>query len=83
MKEAIVKIDKTESWFREKIKLTSLQSDSSRKKVLKNTNTWKLKNIFLNNILLKKSKAKSKNFQKQMTMKIQQLEMYGMQQKQF
>ena len=32
-----------------------------KKKSGKNTNTWKLKNMFLNNILLKKSKGKSKN----------------------
>ena len=32
MKEAIVKINKIKSWFFEKIKLTSLQLDSSRKK---------------------------------------------------
>ena len=54
-----------------------------KKKSVKNTNTWRLKNTFLNNILLKKSKGKSKNFYKQMTTKIQQLKMYGMQPKQF
>ena len=32
MKETIVKINKTKSWFFEKIKLTNLQPDSSRKK---------------------------------------------------
>ena len=32
MKETIVKINKTESWFFEKIKLTNLQPDSSRKR---------------------------------------------------
>ena len=32
MKETIVKINKTKSWFFEKIKLTHLQPDSSRKK---------------------------------------------------
>ena len=31
-KEIIVKINKTKSWFFEKIKLTNLQPDSSRKK---------------------------------------------------
>ena len=30
MKETIVKINKTKSWFFEKIKLTNLQPDSSR-----------------------------------------------------
>ena len=32
MKETIVKINKTKSWFFKKIKLTNLQQDSSRKK---------------------------------------------------
>ena len=32
MKETIVKINKTKSWFFEKIKLTNHQPDSSRKK---------------------------------------------------
>ena len=32
MKETIVKINKMKSWFFKKIKLTSLQPDSSRKK---------------------------------------------------
>ena len=32
MKETIVKINKTKSWCFEKIKLTSLQPDSSKKK---------------------------------------------------
>ena len=32
MKETIVKSNKTESWFFEKIKLTNLLPDSSRKK---------------------------------------------------
>ena len=32
MKETIVKINKTKSWFFKKIKLTNLQTDSSRKK---------------------------------------------------
>ena len=32
MTETIVKINKTKSWFFEKIKLTNLQPDSSRKK---------------------------------------------------
>ena len=32
MKETIVKMNKTKSWFFEKIKLTKLQLDSSRKK---------------------------------------------------
>ena len=32
IKETVVKINKTKSWFFEKIKLTSIQPDSSRKK---------------------------------------------------
>ena len=32
MKETVVKINKTKSWFFEKIKVTNLQPDSSRKK---------------------------------------------------
>ena len=32
MKQSIVKINKTKSWFFEKIKLTNLQPDSSKKK---------------------------------------------------
>ena len=32
MKETIVKVNKTKNWFFEKVKLTSLQPDSSRKK---------------------------------------------------
>ena len=32
MKETMVKINKTKSWFFEKIKLTNIQPDSSRKK---------------------------------------------------
>ena len=40
MKETIVKINKTKSWFFEKIKkLTNLQPDSSRKKEKNQTNT--------------------------------------------
>ena len=39
MKETIVKINKTESWFFEKIKLTNLQPDSSRKKEKNQINT--------------------------------------------
>ena len=38
MKETIVKINKTKSWFFEKIKLTKLQPDSSRKKEMNQIN---------------------------------------------
>ena len=41
MKETIVKINKTKSWFFEKIKLTKLQPDSSRKKEKTQTNKTK------------------------------------------
>ena len=41
-----------------------------RKKTVKNTNPWRLNNTLLNNHRsLKKSKRKSKNTEKQMTMK--------------
>ena len=33
-----------------------------KKKTVRNTNTWRLNNMFLNNRLLKKSKGESKNF---------------------
>ena len=39
MKETIININKTKSWFFEKIKLTSLQPDSSRKKEKNQINT--------------------------------------------
>ena len=55
-----------------------------RKKSVKNTNTWRLNNTLLNNQdTLKKSNKKSKNTQKQMTMKTRPPKPYGMQQKQF
>ena len=38
-----------------------------KKKTVRNTKTWRLNNTFINNRLLKKSKGKSKNLQKQMT----------------
>ena len=38
MKETIVKIHKTKSWFFEKIKLTNLQPDSSREREKNQTN---------------------------------------------
>ena len=54
-----------------------------KEKTVRNTNTWRLNNTFLNNRLLKKSKGKEKNFYKQMTMKTRQPKTYGIQQKQF
>ena len=45
-----------------------LDINYKKKKNCKNTNTWRLNNMYLeNNWLLKKSKGKSKNFQKKMT----------------
>ena len=55
-----------------------------KKKPVRNTNTWRLNNTFLNNQqVTEKIKKEIKNLQKQMTAKIQQLKTYGMQQKQF
>ena len=63
--------------------LSSLFSDHNamrldinyKKKTVRNTNTWRLNNMFLNNRLLKESK----NFSKQMAMRTPQLKTYGMQ----
>ena len=41
MKEIIVKINKTKSWFFEKIKFTNLQPDSSGKKEESSQQNWK------------------------------------------
>ena len=57
-----------------------------RKKNVRNTNTWRLNNTFLNNQqdrLLKKSKDKSKKFLETNDNENRQLKTYGMQQKQF
>ena len=56
-----------------------------KKNPIRNTNTWRLNNTFLNNQQVSeeiKRKIK-KNFYKQMTMKTWQLKTYGMQQKDF
>ena len=56
-----------------------------KKKAVRNTNTWRLNNTFLNNQQVSeeiKRKIK-KNFYKQMTMKTRKLKTYGMQQRQF
>ena len=54
-----------------------------KKKGIRNTNTWRLNNTFLNNQkFTEEIKKDSKNFQKQMTVKTQQLKTYVMQKKQ-
>ena len=55
-----------------------------KEKTVRNTNTWRLNNMFLNDQqITEEIKTKIKEFQKQMTMKTQQLKTYEMQQKQF
>ena len=55
-----------------------------KKKAVRNRNTWRLNNTFLNNKqVTEEIKREIKNFEKQMTMKTRQLKTYGMQQKQF
>ena len=55
-----------------------------KKKTVRNTNTWRLNNTFLNNQqVTEEIKREIKNFQKQMTIRTRQLKTYGMQQKQF
>ena len=50
-----------------------------KKKPVRNTNTWRLNNMFLNNQqVTEEIKRKIKNSWKQMTMKTQQLKTYGM-----
>ena len=39
------------------------------KKAVRNANTWRLNNTFLNNQEVTEEKGKSKNYKKQMTMK--------------
>ena len=47
-----------------------------KKKAVRNTNTWRLNNMFLNNQqVTEEIKREIKTFQKQMTMKTQQLKM--------
>ena len=54
-----------------------------KKKTVRNTNTWRLNNMSLNNQqVTEEIKREIKKFQKQMTMKTQ-LKTYGVQQKQF
>ena len=55
-----------------------------KKKTVRNTNTWRLNNTFLNDQqITEEIKREIKNFLKKMTMKTRQLKTYGMQQKQF
>ena len=55
-----------------------------KKNSLRNINTWRLNNTFLNNQqVTEETKREIKNFQKQMTMKTLRLKTYGIQQKQF
>ena len=50
MKETIVKINKTKSQFFEKInKIDKPLAGLIKKKTVRNTNTWRLNNMFLNN----------------------------------
>ena len=63
-----------------------LDINYTKKNPVKNTNTWRLNNTFLNNQqdrLLKKSKDKSKKFLETNDNENRQLKTYGMQQKQF
>ena len=53
MKETIVKINKTKSWFFEKIKLTNLQPDSTRKKKKNQINKLEMKKERLQQIMQK------------------------------
>ena len=54
-----------------------------KKKTVRNTNTWKLNNTFLNNQQVTEKIKKEINCERQMTMKTQQLKTCGMQQNQF
>ena len=55
-----------------------------KEKTVRNTNTWRLNNIFLNNQqVTEEIKRKIKIFLETMAMKTGQLKTYGMQQKQF
>ena len=57
---------------------------NDKKKTLRNTNTWRLNNMFLNNQqITEEIKREIKNLKKQMTMKTRQLKTNGVQQKQF
>ena len=64
--------------------MTTMRLDINYKeKTVKNTNTWRLNNMFLNNqqVTEELKREIKKNLWKQMTMKTQQLKTYGMQQK--
>ena len=54
-----------------------------KEKTVRNTNTWRLNNTFLNNQQVTEEIKRGKKIQKQMTMRTRQLKTYGMQEKQF
>ena len=55
-----------------------------KKKIVRNTNTWRLNNTFLNNQqVTEEIKREIKKFLEQLIIKIRLLKTYGMQQKQF
>ena len=59
------------------------QDINYKKKTVRNTNTWRLSNTFVNNQQVSEEiKREIKNFLETKTMKTQQLKTYGMQQKQ-
>ena len=75
------KLQLYESFFLTKM---LLDINYQKKTVRPPANTWRLNNTLLNNQeITKKSKRKSKNTYKQVTMKTWQPKTYGMQQKQF
>ena len=55
-----------------------------KKKIVRNTNTWRLNNTFLNNQqVTEEIKGEIKKFLEKLTMQTGQLKTYGMRQKQF
>ena len=76
-----------------KLKLSSIFSDHNdmrldinykKKKTIRNTDTWRLNNTFLNNQqVTEEIKKEIKKFRETNTMKTQQLKTYGRQQNQF
>ena len=60
------------------------QDINYKKKTVRNTNTWRLSNTFVNNQQVSEEiKREIKNFLETKTMKTQQLKTYGMQRKLF
>ena len=80
MKETIVKTNKTKSWFFEKInKIDKLLARLIKKKTVRNTNTWRLNNTFLNNQqVTEEIKREIKKFLETNDNETQQLKTYGM-----